>query len=98
MSEPETPDLDTLIEKAFDYRGDVTIELADGSQTEGFVFSRNKQASPPFLMMFLPSDPKPKKIFYSMIRNIRFTGKDASAGKTWEEWKARQKKQNAGKQ
>ncbi len=30
----------TALEKAFDYRGDITITLKDGSKVEGYIFDR----------------------------------------------------------
>ena len=33
-------DLRIALEKAFDYRGDVTVTLKDGSKIEGYIFDR----------------------------------------------------------
>ncbi len=34
----------TALEKAFDYRGDITITKKDGSTTEGYLFDRRSDA------------------------------------------------------
>jgi hypothetical protein len=34
------PEIRAALEKAFDYRGDLTITLKDGSKIEGYVFDR----------------------------------------------------------
>jgi hypothetical protein len=35
--------LQTLIDQAFDFRGDVTLELTDGSEVTGYLFNRNHE-------------------------------------------------------
>jgi hopanoid biosynthesis associated radical SAM protein HpnH len=40
-------DLDEGIEEAFDYRGDVTIQLRNGEQLEGYLFDRDMTAAHP---------------------------------------------------
>ncbi len=79
--------LDAL-EKAFDYRGDVTLGLRDGSTVCGYIFDRrtgtNLDDSHVHLM---PEDGSPvRRINYSEIKSLEFTGKDAAHGKSWENW------------
>src|SRR5215467_12202536 len=38
-------ELREALEKAFDYRGDVTITRKDGSKVEGYIFDRRKGAT-----------------------------------------------------
>jgi len=38
-------ELKDALEKAFDYRGDVTVELKDGSSVEGYIFDRRAGAT-----------------------------------------------------
>ena len=76
-----------LIDQAFNYRGDVTIDLKDGSAVEGYIFNRDHQKE--FIQVFIGSDPAPKQLSYSEIATIRLTGADPAAGKSWEEWKAK---------
>lgn len=79
--------LTQLIDKAFNYRGNVTIDLKDGSAVEGYIFNRDHQKE--FVQVFVGSNPAPKQLSYSEIAAIRFTGTDPAAGKSWEEWKAK---------
>ena len=90
----------TALEKAFDYRGDVTITLKDGSKVEGYVFDRRGEG--PDLsnhqVRLFPKDRDEKlAIRYSDIARLEFTGRDTAAGKSWETWvKKYQQKKAAG--
>jgi hypothetical protein len=79
--------LDAL-EKAFDYRGDVTINCKDGSVIEGYIFDRKTGATlaQSWVRLF-PKDSQEKlSIAYSEIAGLTFTGKDRAAGASWEAW------------
>jgi hypothetical protein len=76
------------LEKAFDYRGDVTITRKDGVQVEGYIFDRRtgKTLVDSFVRM-LPKDGNQKiSIPYAEIAALAFTGRDTAAGKSWEAW------------
>ena len=81
-------ELRIALEKAFDYRGDVTLTLKDNSKIEGYVFDRvlgNSLANS--FVRVLPKDARQKlKIAYADIAALSFTGKDTAAGKSWEAW------------
>jgi hypothetical protein len=77
------------IEKAFDYRGDVTLTLADGKTLEAYIYNRNATARPPHIDIFLKGESTPHRIPYSEIQAIAFTGKDTADGKSYEAWKAK---------
>jgi hypothetical protein len=81
-------ELRVALEKAFDYRGDVTITLKDDTKMEGYVFDR--VAGPSLETSFvriLPKDSGQRvKISYSQISALAFTGRDTAAGKSWEAW------------
>jgi transcriptional antiterminator Rof (Rho-off) len=79
-------ELHDLIEAAFDYRGDVTLELKDGVRIEGYVFSRDARAGDPVLRMFPKDEPDTQVIRYGDIAAITFTGEDTAFGKSWEAW------------
>jgi hypothetical protein len=73
------------LEAARDFRGDVTLELSDGTAVEGFLYDRS--AGVDRKVRLLPKDGGPRvSIEESRLRAIAFTGKDAAAGKTWENW------------
>ncbi len=76
------------LEAARDYRGDVTIELVDGAVIEGFVYDRSSGATPAQRKIrLLPCDGGARQsIAEDRIRSVAFTGKDAAAGRTWENW------------
>jgi len=76
------------LEKAFNYRGDVSITLKDGSTVEGFVFDRRPGATlTDSFVRVIPKDRAEKvSIPYASIAGLCFTGRDTAAGKSWEAW------------
>lgn len=82
------PHFHEALEAARDYRGDVTLELVGGESLEGFVYDRSMGTHPDARKVrLLPRDGGPRRsITESSIRSLAFTGKDAAAGKTWENW------------
>jgi hypothetical protein len=88
------PDLATeveiraIIEKAFDYRGDVTITRKDNSQLTGYLFDRRvgKTLSDSIIRLILASSTDRPAVPYSEIAGIAFTGRDTAAGKSYEAW------------
>jgi hypothetical protein len=79
-------ELREAVDLAFDYRGDVTLELTSRQKIEGYLFNRNALASPPFLQLFPKGQPGERKIPYADIVAIAFTGEDTASGKSWEAW------------
>ena len=81
-------ELREALEKAFDYRGDVTISQKDGSKIEGYIFDRIAGAtlSSSFVRVLPKSGSGRVKIPYSEITALAFTGRDTAAGKSWEAW------------
>jgi len=73
------------IDKAFDYRGDVTLTVA-GQPIEGYIFNRNARAVQPRIEVFVKGSDEPKVIPYADISAIAFTGKDTADGKSWDAW------------
>lgn len=76
------------LEKAFDYRGDVTIHLKNGTAVEGYIFDRRSAATltESCVRLFPKGDPNKVTIPYSEIQGLAFTGRDTAAGKSWEAW------------
>jgi hypothetical protein len=93
-------ELREALEKAFDYRGDVTISRKDGSRIEGYIFDRVTGSSlANSFVRVLPKDSNQRvKIAYSEIAGLAFTGRDTAAGKSWEAWvrKYWEKKEKSG--
>jgi hypothetical protein len=87
--EPSTEEeLREGLEKAFDYRGDVTITRNDGTVVEGYIFDRRAEAdlSDSVIRLFPKGNATKQTIRYSDIRTLTFSGRDTAAGKSWEAW------------
>jgi len=91
------------LEKAFDYRGDVTLTLKNGSVVEGYLYDRRSE--PTLAASLVRIIPTPKEgvpvervmVSYADIAALQFTGRDTAAGKTFEAWvKKYWEKKNAG--
>jgi hypothetical protein len=93
-SEQETVE---ALEKAFDYRGDVTITRKDGSVVEGYIFDRRTGDSlASSSVRLFPKDSSEKMtIAYTDIAGLAFTGKDRAAGASWEAWVKKWKEKKA---
>ena len=76
------------LEKAFDYRGDVTITRKDGSKIEGYLFDRRTAATlrDSVVRLFPQNTNEKVSISYADIAALAFTGRDTAAGKSWEAW------------
>ena len=81
-------DVRVALEKAFDYRGDVTITRKDGSKVEGYIFDRRtgKTLVDSFVRVF-PKDSNQKiAVAYADIAALKFADRDPAAGRSWEAW------------
>jgi hypothetical protein len=81
-------ELREALEKAFDYRGDITVTRKDGSQVQGYLFDRRTGATlANSFVRIIPINEKSKlNIAYSEIAALAFTGRDNAAGKTFDAW------------
>jgi len=87
------------LEKAFDYRGDITITLKSGEKVDGYIFDRRtgKSLTDSVVRLYPKSSNQKTSISYADIAALAFTGKDTAAGKSWEAWmKKYQEKKAAG--
>jgi hypothetical protein len=93
-------ELREALEKAFDYRGDVTLTRKDGCKLAGYIFDRvGGQSLETSWVRLLSKDSNQRlKIAYSEIAAVAFSGRDTAAGKSWEAWVKRywDKKQAGG--
>ena len=92
-------ELRDVLEKALDYRGDVTLTLKSGEKIEAFIFNRHTGATlaDSWVMYFTPTAADRRKVSYADIARLEFSGKDRAAGKHWEDWvKAYNEKKAAG--
>jgi hypothetical protein len=76
------------LEKAFDYRGDITITRKDGSKVEGYLFDRRTGATlaASFVRIIPTGQPAKLNVAYSDIAALAFSGRDTAAGKTFDAW------------
>jgi hypothetical protein len=81
--------LEEVIERAFEYRGDVTVSRNDGTEIVGFLYNRNRQSAEPYVEVLDASANSHLTMRYADIKNVVFTGRDTSAGKSFEAWQRR---------
>ena len=76
------------LEKAFDYRGDITITKKDGSTIDGYVFDRRTGATlaASQVRVLLPGSSEKISIQYNEIAGLAFSGRDTAAGKSFDAW------------
>jgi len=82
-------DVREALEKAFDYRGDLTITLKDGRKIEGYIFDRRGKGTDiaDYSVRMMPKDSTEKlSIGYKEIAALAFTGRDTAAGKSFAAW------------
>lgn len=81
-------DIRVALEKAFDYRGDVTLTLKSGSKFEGYIFDRvaGSSLATSFVRLLPKTSNDRLKICYADISALAFTGRDTAAGKSFEAW------------
>jgi len=81
-------ELREALEKAFDYRGDITVTRKDGSQVQGYLFDRRSGTTlAESFVRIIPVNQKSRlTIAYSEIAALAFTGRDNAAGKSFDAW------------
>lgn len=89
-------DIREVLEKAFDYRGDITVTRRDGSVIEGYLYDRRSGSTlENSVVRLMPTPPKgtpagttpPRmNIAYNDVAAVKFSGRDTAAGKTFEAW------------
>jgi hypothetical protein len=75
-------------EKAFGFRGDVTITRKDGTKLDGYIFDRRtgKTLADSVVRLFPRDSDQKISVPYSDIAALAFTGRDTAAGKSYEAW------------
>ena len=76
---PDSGTITDLIERAFQYRGDVTVGIVDGKPVTGYLYNRNASCSEPFVQLFETATGCEITVLYQCITQIQFTGRDAAA-------------------
>lgn len=77
------------LEKAFDYRGDITLSLKNNQIIQGYIFDRTSD-SPSLagcnVRIFPTTGDKKISVSYADIARLEFSGKDTAAGKSFQTW------------
>ena len=81
-------DIRQALEKAFDYRGDVTITRKDGAKIDGYIFDRRpgRTLVDSFVRVIPVNKHEKLSIPYSDIAALKFSDRDPAAGKSFEAW------------
>jgi hypothetical protein len=80
------------LEKAFDYRGDISVTSKDGTTIEGYLYDRRSEPTLEASLIRIIPTPKPGApverlmISYADIAALRFSGRDTAAGKSFDAW------------
>lgn len=76
------------LEKAFDYRGDITITRRDGTKVEGYLFDRRSGSTleNSSVRMITTAGQQRVAIAYGDVAALAFSGRDTAAGKSFEAW------------
>lgn len=86
------------LEKAFDYRGDLTLTLKNGEKIEGYVFDRRNDGATlaECHVRLIPKGRSERiRVPYNDIAALVFTGRDTAAGKSFEAWVRKYKEKKA---
>jgi hopanoid biosynthesis associated radical SAM protein HpnH len=71
-----------VLRQAFEYRGNVTLQLDDGSRLEGYVTTLRDGA----LQLWRPGRSATEAVPAGRIREVVFSGRDPASGRSFETW------------
>ena len=76
------------LEKAFDYRGDITVTLKDGGKIDGYLFDRRsgRTLAESFIRIIPVNSQAKLTISYADVAALAFSGRDTAAGKSFDAW------------
>jgi len=81
------------LQTAFDYRGDVTLDLSGGEHVVGFVFRYDEKPGQVHLFVAQGKESAPQILPADRVTQVRFTGEDTAFGKSWDDWTAKAEKE-----
>ena len=87
LASPE--DVRGALDRAFDYRGDVTLTLKNGERLEGFIFDRSTESPSlsDWTVRLIPKDASGRvTVRFGDIAGLEFTGRDMAAGTNFDAW------------
>lgn len=79
-------ELQSVIELAFGYRGDITLELKSRERINGYLFNRVLNGKPSYVEMYQADHSRSRRIPCHEIYAFHFTGHDTASGESWEAW------------
>lgn len=87
--------IEEQIEKAYDFRGHVTVSLKDGKTVTGFLFNRitGKDA---YVELYPKDQPGSLKFAVAEIAKIDCTGEDCAAGDSYQDYLKRKAEREKG--
>jgi hypothetical protein len=77
--------IEQQIEKAYDFRGHVTVTLRTGEKVEGFLFNR-VLGETPFIELYPKDKPGSLRYAFAELAKIDCTGEDCAAGDSYHEY------------
>lgn len=92
-------DLETQIEKAYDYRGHCTVTLKDGGTVVGFVYNRVRaDAYQPvsYIEMFPKDHSESVRFAFSELSKLECTGEDCAAGDSYHDYLEKKRQREKG--
>jgi hypothetical protein len=84
--------LSKVVELAFEYRGDVSLDMVDGRTIVGYLFNHRSgraATTTPIAEVIQTDTGERLRLPYEQIETIRFTGRDTAAGQSFEAWQRR---------
>ena len=76
------------LEKAFDYRGNVTVTRKNGTMVEGYLFDRRSGTTlaDSYIRIIPATEMTKVNVAYGDVAALAFTGRDTAAGKSFDAW------------
>ena len=77
----------SVLRDAFEYRGDVTVRLDDGTSVVGYLFAHEPAAREPHVKIY-PASVTAARVTIPIDRiiSLEFSGDDKASGRSWEAW------------
>jgi len=83
---PSSGELASLLDEAFDYRGDVTLHLANGTTLTGYLFSHDPHSPEPCVKVYPTHSSDRVTLRTADILGVELSGDDKAAGRSWQAW------------
>lgn len=81
----ESAPIADLVERAFRFRGDVTLTTADGAEITGYLYNRDGAS----VQLFETATGRDISLPYAALTDARLTGRDTASGKHLESFRRR---------